>query len=109
MLDNVPNQTSKIRTKYWVEINDESRGTYPVPSQIKFKTTTLKSSICDYSDAYGLVKGEITVNNTGTAAALINRNKKVIFKCCAPLTYCISEINNTQVGNAKYTDIVMPM
>ena len=44
----------------------------------------LKSSLCDYSDAYGLVKGKTTVNNTGTAAAPINMNKKVIFKCCAP-------------------------
>ena len=44
----------------------------------------LKSSLCDYSDAYGLVKGKTTVNNTGRAAAPINMNKKVIFKCCAP-------------------------
>ena len=50
------NQRSKFRTKNWVEINDESRGTYNVNSQIKFKTTMLKSSLCDYSDAYILVK-----------------------------------------------------
>ena len=69
----------------------------------------LKSSLCDYSDAYILVKGTITVNNTGTAAAPNNRNKKVIFKNCAPFTNCISEINNTQVDNAKDIDIVMLM
>ena len=51
---------SKFRTKNWVEINDESRGAYNVNSQIKFKTTMLKSSLCDYSDAYILVKGKIT-------------------------------------------------
>ena len=70
----------------------------------------LKSSLCDYSDAYILVKGTITVNNTAAqGAAANNTNKKVIFKNCAPFTNCISEINNTQIDNAKYIDIVMPM
>ena len=55
LLENTPNQPSKFRTKSWVEVNDESRGTYNVNSQIKFKTLILKSSICDYSDAYILV------------------------------------------------------
>ena len=50
----------------------------------------LKSSLCDYRDAYILAKGYITVNNTGTAAAPNNINKKVIFKICAPFTNCIS-------------------
>ena len=100
--------------KSWVEINDESRGTCKVNSQIKFKTTMLKSSLCDYSDAYIIVKGTITVNNTADAAAAAdadanNTNKKVIFKNCAPFTNCISEINNTQVDNAKYIDIAMSM
>ena len=48
--DNTPNQPSKFRTRNWVEINDESRGEYNVNSQIKFKTTMLKSSLCDYTD-----------------------------------------------------------
>ena len=61
----------------------------------------LKPSLCDYSDAYILVKQTITVNNTGTLAAPNNRNKKVIFKKCAPFTDCISEINNTQIDNTK--------
>ena len=86
-------------------------------SQIKFKTTMLKSSLCDYSDAYILVKGTISVNDTAAAAAAAaaagaavnNDDKKVIFKNCAPFTNCISEINNTQVDNAKDIDIVMPM
>ena len=67
----------------------------------------LKSRLCDYSNAYILVKGTITVNNT--AAAANNTNKKVIFKNCAPFTNYISETNNTQVDNAKDIDIVMPM
>ena len=110
LIDDTSNQPSKFRTKNWVEINDESKGTYNVNSQIKFKTTMLKSSLCDYSDAYIVVKGTITVNNTAAEdAAANNTNKKVIFKNFAPFTNCISEINNTQVDNAKDIDIVMPM
>ena len=110
LMDDTSNQPSKFRTRNWVEINDESRGAYNVNSQIKFKTTILKSSLCDYSDAYILVKGTISVNNTAAeGAAVYNNNKKVIFKNCAPFTNYISEINNTQVDNAKDLDIVMPM
>ena len=70
----------------------------------------LKSSLCDYSDAYILAKETISVNNTAAqGAAANNTNKKVIFKNCAPFTNCISEINNTQIDNAKDIDIVMPM
>ena len=101
------NQPSKFKAKNWVEVNDESRGTYNIKSKIKFKTTMLKSSLCDYSDASILDKGTIAVNNT--AAAANNTNKKVIFKNFAPFTICISEVNNTQVENAKDIDILMPM
>ena len=70
----------------------------------------LKSSLCDYIDAYILVKGTISVNNTAAQGADANNtNKKVIFKNCAPFTNCISEINNTQIDNVKDIDIVMPM
>ena len=104
------NQPSKFKTRNWIEINDESRGAYNVNSQIKFKTTMLKSSLCDYSDAYILVKGTISVNNTAAQGADVNNiNKKVVFKNCAPFTNCISEINNMQIDNAKDIDIVMPM
>ena len=108
--DNTLNQSSKFRIRNWIELNVELRGVYNVNSQIKFKATMLKSSLCDYSDVYILVKGTITVNNTAAAgAAANNTNKKVIFKNCAPFTNCISEINNTQIDNAKDIDIVMPM
>ena len=56
LIDDTSNQPSKFRTKNWVEINDESRGTYNVNSQIKFKTTMLKSSLCDYNDATSLLR-----------------------------------------------------
>ena len=66
-VDDASIQPSKFRTKKWVEVNDESRGTYSVNSQIKFKTTMLKSSLCDYSVVYILVKGTRAVNNTAAA------------------------------------------
>ena len=81
LIDDKSNQPSKFRTKNWVEINDESRGANNAASQIKFKTAMLKSSLYDYSDAYILVKGTISVNNTAAdGAAANNTNKKVIFK-----------------------------
>ena len=112
LIDDASNQPSKFRTRNWVEINDESRGAYDVNSQIKFKTTMLKSSLCDYSDAYILVKGTITIAGAGNDAAARQadeRNKGVIFKNCAPFINCISEINNTQIDKAKDIDIVMSM
>ena len=77
---------------------------------MRFKTAMLRSSLCDYNDAYILVKENIIVNNTAVAAAAANNtNKKVIFKNCAPFTKCISKINNTQIDNAEYIGIGMPM
>ena len=109
-LDDPLNQPFKFKTKNWAEINDESRGTYNVNSQIKLTTTMLKFSLCDYSNAYILVKGTIAVNNTAAADAdAYNTNKKVIFKNCAPFTNCINEINNTQVGNAKDIDVTISL
>ena len=70
----------------------------------------LRSSLCDYSDAYILLKGNMAVNNTAAdGAAANNNNKKVIFKNCALFTNCISKIDNTQIDNAEYIDKVMPM
>ena len=112
LIDDTSNQPSKFRTKNWIEENDESRETYNVDSQIKFKTTMLKSSLCDYSDAYILVKGTITITGAGADAAARQadeRDEGVAFKNCAPFTNWISEINNTQVDNAKDIDIIMPM
>ena len=110
LIDITSNQPSKFRTKNWVEINDDVRVLYSPKKQIRFKTSMLRSSLCDYSDAYILVKGNITVNNAAAAGAAVNNtNEKVIFKNCAPFTNCISKINNTQIDNAEYIDIVMPM
>ena len=77
LLDDSSNKTSKFRTKNWVEINDKSRGTYNDDKQIKFKTTMLKSSLCDYSDAYILVKEKITITGTGDDAAAKKTDDKI--------------------------------
>ena len=108
---NASNQPSKFRTRNWVEINDESRGTY-TSNDIKFKTTLIRSNLYDYADAYILVKGTITITGPGddeAAKQLDERNKGVIFKNCAPFTKCISRINDTDIDTAQDIDIVMPM
>ena len=106
LFDGASNKPSKFRTRNWVEINDA----YPPNKRIRFKTAMLRSNLCDYIDAYILVKGNITVNNTAAdGAAANNAAKKVIFKNCVLFTNCISKINNTRIDNAEYIDIVMPM
>ena len=102
------NKPSKFRARNWVEIDDNLRRGNSPNKQIRFNTAMLGYSLCDYSDAYILVKRNITVNNTaGTGAVANNTNKKVVFKNCAPFTNCMSKINNTQVDNAEYIDIAM--
>ena len=111
LLDSVSNQPSKFRTRNWVEINDESRGTN-TSNDIRFKTTMLRSSLCDYADSYILVKGTLTITvagNDDAAKQADERGKSVTFKNCAPFTKCISRKNNTDIDNAQYIDIVMPM
>ena len=105
LLNEGSNKPFKFRTKNWVETNDDVRGVYSLNKQIGFKISMLRSSLCDYSDAYILVKGNITVNNKSVdGAAANNTNKKVIFRNCVPFTNCISKINNTQIDNAEYID-----
>ena len=80
-------QKSNKFVRHWnyeVEINDKSNGTYESNNQIEFKTTTLISNLCDYNDAYILVKGTITITNTAAANVdSSNTNNIVIIKNCA--------------------------
>ena len=111
LLDNASYQPSRFRTRNWVEINGESRGTY-TGNSIKFKTTMLRSNLRDYAYAYILVKGKITITGAGADAAARQAdeiNKGVTFKNCAPFAKYICRINNTEIHNAKDIDIVMPM
>ena len=111
MLDSTSDNPSKLRTRNWVEINDESRGNY-ANSDITFKTIMLKFNLCDYADLYILVKGTIAITVEGADAAAERadeRDKGVTFKYCAPYTKCISRINNTVIDNSHDIDIIMPM
>ena len=106
LLDSASNQPSKFRTRNWVEIKDESRGTYTS------NDIMLRSNLCNYADAYILVNGRVAITGAGNddaAKPLDKRNKGVIFKSCAPFTKCISRINNRDIDNAQDIDIVMPM
>ena len=76
MLNDESSKPSKFRTKNWVEINDDVRGVYSPNKQITFKTSMLRSSLYDYSDAYILVKGNITDNNTAAEGLQIILIKK---------------------------------
>ena len=111
LLNDDSDQPSKCRTRKWIEINDESRGSY-TSNDIRFKTTILRSNLCNYADAYILVKGTITITGAGHDDATKQadeRDKGVTFTNCAPFTRFISGINNIDLDNAKDIDVVMPM
>ena len=111
LLESASDNLSKFRTRNWVEIDDESRGNY-ASSDIRFKTTILRSNLCDYADSYILVKGTVAITGAEDDAAARRadeRNKEVTFKNCAPFTKYISRINNTDIDNAHDFDIVMPI
>ena len=82
LLENRPNQSSKFRTRNWIETNDAARGTYNTNNQVKIKTSMVDSNVCDYRDAYILVSG--TVIAVELAAGGENNNLEVVFKNCAP-------------------------
>ena len=81
LLDSASNKPYEFRTRNWVEINDVLRRRYSPNKQIRFKAAMLRSSLCGYSDAYRLVKGNISVNNTAASGADANNTyKKVLVK-----------------------------
>ena len=100
LLNGSDNDNSKFATKKQYIIDNESKGNYSHENPIKFLTSSLESSLCDYSDAYILVLGNITV--TGG-----NNNKKVAFKNCAPFEKCRKEMNETFVDDANFINITM--
>ena len=101
LLNGSDNENSKFATKKWYVIDSESKGNYS-DDEIKFFTSSLESNLCDYSDAYILVTGNINV--TGGDA-----NTKVAFKNCAPFRKCRTEINETFVDDAHHINIAIPM
>ena len=99
-------------TKKWVVIHDQSGSVdnrYKPSKQIRFKTSMLRSDLCDCSDAYIVVKGDITLTETNRREFINTRNRFLAFKSNVPFTNCISKINNILIDNAEDLDIVMPM
>ena len=102
LLNGSNNDNSKFATKKWYIIDSESKGNYSHENPIKFLTSSLESSLCDYSDAYTLVTGNITVipNNAATQVVVTN---------CAPFQKCGTEINETFIDEADFINITMSM
>ena len=75
----------------------------------KFETSMLRSDLCDFSDAYIVVKGDITLTKTNKRRIIDIRNRFLAFKNNAPFTNCISKINNVLIDNAEDSDVVIPM
>ena len=98
-------------------MDSESKGIYSQESPIKFLTSPLESSLCDYFDAYILVTGNIAVTRTIAAAGgnAVQRKQpldaatQVVFKNCAQFKDCRTEINDTFVDYANFINIAMPM
>ena len=97
---------TKFVTKKWVEANDLLSGQYSVNKNIRFETSILSSDLCNYSDAYIVVKGTVTVEDTNDAN---KRNKKITSKNNTPFTSCISKINIILIDNVGDLDIAIPM
>ena len=105
LLGDANNESSKSSRKLYV-VNDQNNTDYGEgngdSATVKFETKVIKSNLCDYSDAYILVTGNITAIG-GDA------NTRVAFKICAPFTKCITHINDEHVDNADNLDIIIPM
>ena len=106
LLNNNDIESQKFITKKWYIINDQNNGQYGEgnenDSPIEFETKVIKPNLCDYSDAYIIVTGDIIVNGS-------NANTDVAFKNCAPFTRCITHINDEHLESAENLDIIMPM
>ena len=109
MLDTTSDNVPRFVTEKWVEVHDQlgsAKDRYKPSKQIRFKTSMLRSDLCDFSDAYIVVKGTITVAGGGNSS---RKNRPLAFKNNAPLIGCILKINNTLIDNAEDLDVVMPM
>ena len=107
-LDEIP----RFITKKWVEVHDQSGSAddrYKPNKQIRFKTSMLRSDLCDCSDVYIVVKGDITLTKTNTRGFIDTRNSFLAFKNNASFTNYISKINNVLIDNAEDLDVVMPV
>ena len=102
LINDSQNEYANSATKKWYVIDSELRGVYSHKNPIKLSTDSLEPSLCDYSDAYLLVTGNIAVEGG-------NNNTKVTFKNCAPFRKCRTEINETFIDEAEHINTAMPM
>ena len=106
LLGTTPNEVPRFITKKWIKVHDHlgnAEDRYKPSKQIRFKTSMLRSDLCDFSDVY-IVKGDITLTEING-----KRNRFLAFKNNAPFTNCKTKINNVLTDNAKDLDVVMPM
>ena len=101
LLNSSENECSKFVTKKWYVIDSETKANYSHENRIKFLTSSLESSLCDYSDTYVLVIGNIAVVGA-------NNNTKVTFKNWAPFRKCRTAINEIFIDKAEHINIAMP-
>ena len=99
-------KVTKFITKKWIEVQSQSGNTYNTSKPIRFKTSMLRSDLCDYSDAYVWVKGTITVTDPNNYA---NFDRRLTLKNNPSFISCASNINGESVENAEDLDIVIPM
>ena len=102
LFDNTENEYSKFATKIWYAIDSEFKGNYSKDEEIKFFTSSIKPSLCDYSDAHILIIGNI-------AATPNNEATQVVFKNCAPFEKCKTEINETFIDETDFINVTIPM
>ena len=106
LLNDSDNESSKFATRKWYIINDQNNGQYgrgnENDSTVKFETKVIKPNLCDCSDAYILVTGDIKVE-------AVAADTNVAFKSCAPFTRCVTNINYEHVETAENLDIIMTM
>ena len=108
----MPNEVPIFITKKWIEVYDQSGNAedrYKPSKQIIFKTSMLRSDLCDFTDANIVVKGNNTLTKAANKDFIDVRNTFLVFKNNAPLTNCISKINKVLIDNAEDLDVVMPI
>ena len=112
LLGTTPNEMPRFITKKWVEVHDQSgdaNDRYKPNKPIRFKTSVLRSDLCDFSDVHIVIKGDITLTKAANRIFFDLRNRSLAFKNNVPFTNCLSKINNVLIDNAEDLYIVMPM
>ena len=112
LLDTTLDEIPRFITKKWVVVHDQSDNAedrFQPNKQIRFKTSMLQSDLCDFSDTYIVVKGDITLTKANSRGFIDTRSRFLAFKNNAPFTNCLSKINNVLIDNSEDLDFVMPM